>query len=169
MVEERDGPVVLDTTVLSNFASSSSIPSLFAIEETAVTVPAVRDELREGKGHGYDFLAEALAQVGEKIPVIAITSDQVDRYPDLRSRLDLGETQALIGAIERRGTLATDDLAARHVACDHGVPIIGSVGLLVRGIRRDLLTIESANAQLRTWRKERGYYAPVDRIEEVLE
>lgn len=168
MADEREGPVVLDTTVLSNFASSSSISDLLAVLKAPTTVPAVREELQEGERDGYSFLAEALEHVGEDVPVIQISSERVERFPELRSRLDLGETEALIGAIERRGTLATDDFAARRIASEQDVPIIGSVGILARGIHREILPIEDANRQLRTWRQERGYYAPVDRIEDIL-
>lgn len=65
--------------------------------------------------------------------------------------------------------LATDDLAARDAAGEQGVPVTGSVGLLVLGIDRDALDVATADEWLSTWRSERGYYAPVDRFEEVLE
>jgi len=37
------------------------------------------------------------------------------------------------------------------------------------GIDQGVLDIETANQWLDTWRRERGYYAPVERIEEVLD
>ena len=74
-----------------------------------------------------------------------------------------------VEAIERRGTLATDDLAACRVASEQDVATIGSIGILVRGITRDILAPEAANNQLATWRDERGYYSPVDRIEDAIE
>ena len=87
---------------------------------------------------------------------------------DLRARLDPGEAESLVGAIAHDGMLATDDLAARRLAADIDVPVTGSVGLLVLGLRRNALDVETANAWLETWRNERGYYAPVERIEDVL-
>ena len=45
----------------------------------------------------------------------------------------------------------------------------GSVGLLVLGIKRDLLDVTTANEWLDTWRTKRGYYAPVERVENVLD
>ena len=65
-------PVVLDTTVLSNFASSSLIPDLLAILTTPATVPAVREALQDGTNCGNEFLEMALEHVGEVIPVIQI-------------------------------------------------------------------------------------------------
>ena len=169
MTDELGEPVVLDTTVLSNVASSSSISDLLAVLATPATVPAVRKELQEGTNHGHEFLAVALEHVGEDIPVIQINSESKGRYSKFRTSLDLGETEALIGAIERRGTLATDDLAARRLATDQDVATIGSIGILVRGITRGILAPEAANNQLATWRDERGYYSPVERVEDALE
>lgn len=103
MTDELGEPVVLDTTVLSNFASSSSISDLLAVLATPATVPAVRKELQEGTNHGHEFIAVALEHVGEDMHVIQINSESKGRYSKFRTSLDLGETEALIGAIERRG------------------------------------------------------------------
>lgn len=45
----------------------------------------------------------------------------------------------------------------------------GTIGLLVLGVERGVLDVPTANARLETWRTERGYYAPVERLEAVLE
>lgn len=63
----------------------------------------------------------------------------------LREALDAGEAASLAAAIERGGTLATDDLAARRLATDHGVPVTGSVGWLVLGVERDAGGTATAN------------------------
>lgn len=94
-------PVVLDTTVVSNFASTDSISFLAAVLESPVVVPAVRD---------------------------------------IRDRLDHGEAESLLGAIEHRGTLATDDLAARKAADQRDVPVTRSIGLLALGVESAHLT-----------------------------
>ena len=49
-------PVVLDTTVVSNFASTDSLSLLAAVLESPVVVPAVRDELERGLNAGHEYL-----------------------------------------------------------------------------------------------------------------
>ncbi|WP_152043472.1 hypothetical protein [Salinigranum salinum] len=162
-------PLFLDATVLSNFASSDSVDWLTTLLENPVAVPAVRTELKRGLEHGYGFLDRVIDQLGSEITILEVNSNT--RGPDeseLRSRLDPGEAESLLGAITHDGTLVTDDLAARRVAAEFDVPVTGSIGLLVLGIRRDALAVETANEWLTTWRDERGYYAPVERIEDVL-
>lgn len=83
--------------------------------------------------------------------------------------LDVGERESLAVALAKDGVLATDDLAAREIARVHGRPITGSIGLLVLEIKRDLIDVETADRWLATWRTQRSYHSPIDRISEVLE
>lgn len=160
-------PVLLDTTVLSNFASSESVGSISATIEQPATVPAVRDELTAGIEHGHSYLETALSELGNGITVLGRVPDD-EPLLTLRERLDPGEAEALATAIVRDGSLASDDLAAREVATDCGVQVTGSVGILVLGIRRDAFSVETANEWLETWRSVRGYYAPVEDILELV-
>lgn len=161
-------PVFLDTTVLSNFASSDSIGWLVEFLDEPATVPAVVTELKQGRTHGHEFLRSAIDALDDDISVCATDSDDVSVDPDqIRDRLDAGEASVLLTAIETNGTFATDDLAARRLGQKHGVRVTGSIGLLASGIRRGELDPATANDWLNTWRNERGYFAPIDRIEEV--
>lgn len=167
MTGQYPQPVVLDTTVLSNFASTDSIPNLTAILESPVVVSAVRDKLERGFESGHDYLDTTLAALDDELAVRSISSD--GDYRALRGRLDPGEAASLLGAIEYSGTLATDDLAARGVADQRDVPITGSIGLLVLGVERDHIGRDTADEWLDTWRERRGYYAPVESVTEILE
>lgn len=84
-------------------------------------------------------------------------------------RSDTGEADALLAASERDGALATDDLAARRTASEREVPVTGSVGILVLGVRRGVVDLDVAEDWLATWQEVRGYHAPVERVEDVLE
>ncbi len=160
-------PVVLDATVLSNFASTGTVDVLVDILDRPATVPAVQTELERGYARDYDFLDDALARIGDAITLLGV-EEQSTGDAGIRDRLDSGEAEALLGAIAREGTLATDDLAARETATERSVPVTGSVGLLVVGIHRGEIDSGTANGWLDDWRAKRGYYAPVERIEEVL-
>jgi predicted nucleic acid-binding protein len=160
-------PIFLDATVISNFASTDSIEFLVSVLESPVVVPAVRDEIEQGRQFGHDYLDSAVeAFRGE----LRISDDPPEREDEqFRERLDAGEADALRGAAEHDGTLATDDLAARRLASERNVPVTGSIGILVLGIGRGHIDSETADEWLETWRETRGYYAPVESIREVLD
>lgn len=162
-------PVVLDATVLSNFTSTGTVEHLASILDRPATVPAVRAELEAGHERGYEFLDDALEHLGSDIAVFGTENPPDAVAGEVRDRLDSGEAASLLGAMEHDGTLGTDDLAARTVATAHDVPVTGWVGILVVGIRRGVIDTDTANRWLDDWRTERGYYAPVDRIKEVIE
>lgn len=159
-------PIVVDTTVLSNFASTDSISFLIAVLESPMVVPAVRDELKRGLDTGHDYLDTAVDALSDELPVRPLSSDRDSQH--IRERLNLGEAESLLAAIEHDGTLATDDLAARKVADQRDVPVTGSIGLLVLGIEHDHIDRETADEWLDTWREQRGYYAPVESVTEIL-
>ncbi len=160
-------PVVLDTTVVSNFASTDSIALLTAVLESPVVVPAVRDELERGLDAGHEYLDTAVDVLDDELPVRAVSAD--DRVQEIRDRLDPGEAESLLGAIEHGGTLATDDLAARKIADQRDVPVTGSIGLLVLGVESGRIDHDTADEWLDTWRERRGYYAPVESVSEILD
>lgn len=166
MAGQYPRPVVLDTTVLSNFSSSDSISLLIAVVESPVVVPAVRTELERGLDAGHDYLDTAVDALDDGLSIRRISSD--DDAQDVRERLDPGEAESLLGAIELGGTLATDDLAARRVAGKRDIPVTGSIGLLVLGVEAGYLDRDTADERLATWRKRRGYYAPVESVSKLL-
>ena len=166
MADAYPGPLFLDATVVSNFASTDGCELLVRTISTLVVTPAVRDEIERGRDHGHEYLATAVAAIGDIIPVRTV-STLGGELPS-RTELDAGETESLRGAMESGGTIATDDLAARRAATQQDVPVTGSIGLLVHCISHDVLSPETADNWLTTWRDKRGYYAPVDSISEVL-
>jgi predicted nucleic acid-binding protein len=163
-------PVVLDATVLSNFASSGAVGWLVELLDSPAVPLAVEAKIERGRAHGHEFLDDAMGAIGDGIPVLEVEREQeTAATTDVDATLDAGEAAALRLSIGRDGMLATDDLAARNAADEHGVPVTGSIGLLVLGIEQDALKADTANEWLSTWRTERGYYAPVDRIQDVLD
>lgn len=62
-----------------------------------------------------------------------------------RYAVDEGEISLLVTAYEReRCEIALDDLAARHAAEALGLPVVGTLGLIVRAHRRGLIASGSA-------------------------
>lgn len=166
MAEQYPKPTVLDATVVSNFASTNAVEYLVEVLESPVVVPAVRDEIAEGYRHGYDYLETAIDAFDDRLPIIDVDRDA--EWSGIRNRLDAGEAESLLAALQRDGTLATDDLAARRIADDRNRPVVGSIGVLVLGVERERLDRATADSWLDTWRDERGYYAPVESVADVL-
>jgi predicted nucleic acid-binding protein len=160
-------PVFLDATVISTFASTDSVEFLVHVLESPIVVPAVRDEIEQGVKHGREYLTSAIEAFDNGLAVSDVPPET--RRMSLHERLDPGETEALRGAVERDGTIATDDLAARRLATELDVPVTGSIGLLVLGIKREHIDSETADEWLEVWRDERGYYAPVESVTELLD
>ena len=166
MADAYPGPLFLDATVVSNFASTDGCELLARTLSSPVVTPAVQDEIERGEAHGHEYLATAVAAIGDTIPVHTVSTPAAE--PSSQIELDAGEAESLRGAIATDGTIATDDLAARRAATQQDVPVTGSIGLLVHCISHDVLSPETADNWLTTWRDKRGYYAPVDSISEVL-
>lgn len=72
-------------------------------------------------------------------------------------------------ALDREGTLATDDLQAREHATDRDIPLTGSVGLLVRFVIIDDLTAADADTILHQWITTYHYQSPVESVHDVLD
>jgi len=167
MAGQYPQPVFLDATVISNFASTDAIEFLVELLESPAVAPAVRDEIEHGQSAGHDYLDVAADAFDEGLAVTDVPPEAGET--EIRDRLDAGEAESLLGAIEHGGTLATDDLAARRLADDQSVPVTGSIGLLVLGVERGRVDRETADAWLDIWHEERGYYAPVESVGEVLD
>jgi predicted nucleic acid-binding protein len=101
----------------------------------------------------------AVDTLNDGLPVRPRTSGE--NFQDFETDSILGEAASLHAASNHRGTLATDDLAARKAAEQRDLPFTGSIDLLVIGARVGQLKRETADAWLDTWREQRGYYVPV--------
>lgn len=186
--------VVLDATVLSNFAYTHSMDFLVEVFERLYTAREVVSELEQGVEDGYGFLERALAQLPPKMVSSAtadceisapkLTASFVEKIsPRLRKELDAGEAHALAVALDESTwkrhahiggqdgysvVFASDDGDARTLARELDVQVTGSIGILVHGIQEDMLSVETADEWLRAWVEDIGYYSPVDSVEEVL-
>lgn len=164
-------PLVLDATVLSNFASSGSVSWLTTTFSELGTAPAVEHELQRGIEAGHQFLRSASRAIEANEISVLRSGSEIARqswFSDVFDRLDCGEAEALVTATLEDGTLATDDGVARRVADEREVPKTGSIGLLVNGIVRSQLSINTADDWLDVWRREWDYYAPVESVTEAL-
>ena len=162
--EQIDQPVILDNTVLTNFALvdraelvTCSWPS------TACTTPSVLDEYRSGVASGL-VPTDAWAD----LTIIILTEEEAALAARLSTRLGNGERSCLAAAVYRQGLLASDDLDARRIARQQSVPLTGTIGILALCVRRGNLSLEKANGLLNEMIAS-GYYSPFDSLDQLID
>jgi len=160
-------PTVLNTTVLSNFAQVDHVELLVALPRV-VTVEAVDEELRAG-AETHSYIDHALAVLGEEIPVISPTSSATQIEAELLESLDPGEAQALAVAAVGDGLFVTDDGDARTAAKQRGIDLTGSIGVLVRSVDNDRLSVSTADSYLKQWIDDAGFRSPAHDFERFLD
>jgi len=166
--------VVLDTTVLSNFALIEGLALLERLYgHRACTALAVVEEIRRGLAAGYSVLQHVERAFAPpvnagwlKITPLTASPEQA-RYLELLDTLGPGEAACLALAERHRLVLASDDLAARHAATQIGVRLTGTIGILTRLVREGVLSLAEGNAHLR-YMLASGYRSPVEMLDEFL-
>lgn len=151
-------PTVLNTTAPSNFAYIDRLDLVAGLARVC-TVPAVRAELLAGVD-SHPYLQRALDHIGDAIPVVSVSEPVATTATEFESRLDSGEAQALAVADLSGGTLVSDDGAARNVARDRGIPVTGSIGILMIAVDGDRISEDDADRWLNRWIDETAFRAP---------
>ena len=147
--------ILLDTTVLSNLARIGRLDLLHLALPDAVTTPQVLAELEKGRESGY------LPAGPEEWPrTVNLTPPEEARTAGLRSILGDGEASCLAVLLERSGALFSDDLDARRYAQRQGIPVSGTLGVLVLLVEQGHLTLAQADNYLRRM-ISLGYRSPV--------
>lgn len=158
------GPVVLDNTVLSNFALVDAVELVKRLwEGVAGLTPAVLAEYKAGASHG-----TSPAGAWADLPVLTLTENEAAFVATLSTRLGAGERASLAVAVHRRGLLASDDRDARNAARQHGVPTTGTLGILAACVRLGYLGRNEGNALLAKMIVA-GYRSPVTNLDQLLD
>jgi Predicted nucleic acid-binding protein, contains PIN domain len=87
----------------------------------------------------------------------------------LLETLDPGESQALAVAEDIDGTVVTDDGDARATAKQRDIDLTGSIGLLVRFVEDQQISVQEADQCLKQWIDEGGFRSPARDFEAFLE
>ncbi|MCH8291922.1 hypothetical protein IH992_12580 [Candidatus Poribacteria bacterium] len=163
---------IINNTALSNLAQVDLVSLLQKLYDKRIyTALLVADEIKRGIRDGYSFLNRAercltTESDGGWIHVLSLQTQSEQRlYLELRQMLHPGEAECLALAISRKFVFVTDDKAARRHATRHGVPLTGTIGILVQAVKRSFLSLEQANQHLTEMIAEQ-YYSPVDRLDD---
>jgi hypothetical protein len=153
--------ILLDTTVLSNFARIGRLDLLRAVLSNAATTPYVIDELKAGEVSGYLFDCD-----WEWLEIVKLSSTEEDHLTRIRRILGEGEASCIAVALERGGILFTDDGDARRYALRLGIPVSGTLGVLALLVKKGYLTLSEADDCLMKMIKA-GYRSPVKSVSEI--
>jgi len=165
---------IFNNTVLSNFAAIGELALLEKLYRGwAWTTLMVADEIRHGLDAGYQYLQAVEQQLTTINPagwLKVLTLEKPDEqklYMELGRSLGPGEASCLALAISRGLIFATDDLAARRLATRRGVLLTGTLGILIRLVREQHISLETANGLLAKMIDKR-YRSPVRRLDDLI-
>ena len=155
--------VLLDNTVLTNFALVNRPDLVLDLwGSSSATTPAVMTEYQAGvTSRGFP------ADTWDPLLQLTPNSAEQDFAERLPPKLGSGERACLAIAVLRKGMLACDDAGARREAQRFGLPITGSIGILVLNVRQGRLTRAEANALLDEM-IALGYRSPVPALDDLI-
>lgn len=154
--------ILADTTVLNNFAQVEQ-PDLLRKIFTDLSAPTgVREELAEGERKGLVPICD-----WSWLTVIEPTDAEQLHASELKSSLGAGEAACIAILVARSGLLLTDDGPARHLAATFGIEVSGTIGVLGKLVRREILSLKEGDTLLQEMRA-RGYWSPVRSLSEIV-
>lgn len=159
--------IIFDNCVLSNFALSDSldiIKRLYA--NRSYITDFVMAENTKGILTGYKELSMIRDALREDwLKEIALgTTDEKALFETLSVSLGYGEASSIAVAKVRGFVFACDDKTARKEASLLGVKLTGTIGILIRAVRRMIIDHKRANEILSCMIKH-GFYSPISSID----
>ena len=156
--------ILVDTTVLSNFVLAGV--SLLLREFCGSQGGTTQQVLAEFERGVQQAVLPATALPWLRMVGLQQARDQA-LFSQLQTRLGAGEASCLALICSNRQRFLSDDMKARRIARAMGVPVSGSVGVLLTLIRARRLTCAEGNSILKAFIAY-GYFAPVQRLDDLL-
>ncbi len=155
--------VLLDNTILSNF-SILGRPELvqLAFAERVATTHPVFQELQAGLA-----LNRIPACDWEWLCSLPLMESEQRDFEYFSQHLGAGESACLALALHDGYKVATDDKDARRLARQLGIPVSGTLGILIMLVKNQHLTLAERNRMLQKLAAA-GYRSPVETLEELL-
>lgn len=158
--------VIFDTMVISNFTKAGQLELLRNIyPATACCSGFVVAEVLRGLRQGHSDLDQLVQLLADGWPRQDDLSTPAERrqYARISVSLGDGESSCLALAAERGYVFACDDRLARSEAVRLGIPLTGTIGILIKAVRIGLIDLKKANTVLKRM-VAAGFYAPVKRV-----
>lgn len=158
--------VIFDTMVLSNFAKAGQLELLRGMYPVnACCSGFVVAEVLRGFRQGHPDLTHLVTLLSAGWPRQEDLSSHMERqlYARISVSLGDGESSCLALAASRGYVFACDDRLARSEAVRLDIPLTGTVGILIKGVRSGVITLRKADIVVKSMIAN-GFYAPVKRI-----
>ncbi len=153
--------ILLDNTVLSNFAVIHRVDLLRTALGEAASVPQVLDEFRAGVLNGRVPPVD-----WSWLSILNLTSEEQALFAKIALHLNDGEAACLAVAVLRGGQIVTDDRDAREIAAQMRVSVSGTIGLLIRLVSIGVLNVPQAD-QLLGEMISAGYRSPITSLTQI--
>ncbi len=165
--------ILVDNTVLSNFASIHRLDVLQKVMHRVFITRQIYDEIIAGILAGYDFQQQVQAEVMKKTPekwiyITDFLDVEIPLYQELLITLGKGEASSIAIAKLRNWGFLTDDRKARQLAQEQGIKLSGTLGVLKNAVIRDVLIVAEADNLLGEMIK-RGYHSPYASINQLIQ
>ncbi len=162
--------VVFDCCVISNFSLSGSLAVLRSLYGGAsYMTDFVWAEILRGiqKGYGGLVPVKKALKDGWLIETALNTAEEQALLETLSVSLGFGEASSIAVAKARNFMFACDDKVARKEAALLGIKLTGTIGILTKAVRKDLIDLNTADRVLKKMMAE-GFYSPIVSIKEIL-
>ena len=158
MSTSQPDPILLDNTVLSNFALVKQTDLVLLLWPDCTTTTDAWRECQAGVALGY-----LPKETWTALPRIKLNETEDKIAQQLVKALGAGERTCIAVAKNRGCLLVTDDRKARLVALEMGVKVTGTLGILIVAVERKIIPINDANHLLAQMIKY-GYRSPIDNL-----
>ena len=164
--------ILVNTTVLSNFAAVGRLDLLRSLFRIVYIAQAVFEEVQAGLDEGYAFYAGLETEIhpfcedGWLRLITLEGEEELNLFQSLPRKIHRGEAMSLAIAKHRGWRFLTDDHAARSKADELGVRKAGTLAVLVQAVDRSLVTLEEGNSLLRAM-VAFNYQSPVTDLTEL--
>lgn len=162
--------IVFDTCVISNFAVAGALGILEGLyRDRAYITDFVAAEILRGNQAGHARLGAIpkAVQAGWLEEIGLRTGKERELFKTLSVSLGLGEASSIAIAKRRGFRFASDDRVARTEAARLGVPLTGTLGILVKAARGGICDLRTADAHLGKM-IEAGFFSPVRSLAKLL-
>jgi predicted nucleic acid-binding protein len=154
--------ILLDNTVLSNFAVVKRTDIVLQLWNACSTTPDAWQEFQSGIELGH-----LPGDAWKMIALTELTDIELEIAKRLASVLGAGERSCIAVVKNRGGLFVTDDRKARQVAQDLRIKVTGTSGILIVAVERKIIPMADANHLLAKM-IQNGYRAPVDNLSSLL-
>jgi predicted nucleic acid-binding protein len=151
--------VLIDKTALTNFALLQRSELVHEAWPGACTTPAVMAEYQAGVN-----LRQLPSDCWRKLAVVDLTKEETAVSDQLHPSLGAGERTCIAVAFRRNGLFVSDDYDARRQAQKWGIPVTGSIGILLLAIRQERISLDSGN-ELLAQLIASGFRSPINKLE----